>query len=143
MYRTAIATILPLFLFASPGVLAQTVWLCGLTEDGVRLACVAELDSPGAAERAPGASAKINGTSFPLDTRRMYFVDLWSPPTDMAFVEELAQSTLCFRTDACSVTVSGELGPAVAFAKTGLVGSPARPSMRGALRVSQQNDLSN
>lgn len=119
MYRAAIATILPFVLLATPESHAQTVWLCRLTEDAVRLACVAEFDPANATERAPGASTNINGTSFPLDPRRMYFIDLWSPPTDMAFVEELAQATVCFRSDGCKAITLGESWSTAAFSKTG------------------------
>jgi hypothetical protein len=31
-------------------------------------------------------------------------VDFWSPATDLAFVDQLAQSTLCYRSPACEVT---------------------------------------
>ena len=45
-------------------------------------------------------------TRFPLDPRRQWTVDLWSPPTEGASVEFLARATLCFRSPGCSVSVA-------------------------------------
>lgn len=84
---------------------ATTHWLCGLSQDLVRLVCVAD---PGAA--APGApaaqTAMVKGTRFPLDPRRQYTVDLWSPPTEGERVEYLARATICYRSPDCQVTVT-------------------------------------
>lgn len=77
---------------------AETVWLCGLSDDLVRLVCVA--DSTDETEPAP-VTARVNGTSFPLDPRRRFVVDLWSPPNELAAVETLAQATICYRSPGC------------------------------------------
>ncbi len=90
---------------------AATNWLCHLSDDLVRLVCIAE---PPAAEpvteSAPvGVSASptavVNGTRFPLDGGRLWTVEVWSPPTEFAFVERLARATICYRSPGCSVTV--------------------------------------
>lgn len=81
-------------------------WLCGLSDDALRLVCLADLDpaSPPAAEAVPRAT--VNGTTFPLDPRRRWVVDLWSPPTELAPVEHLARATVCYRSPGCSVSVA-------------------------------------
>lgn len=84
---------------------AATHWLCGLSADLTRLVCVADEDPLDAA--APAATtATVRGTRFPLDPRRQWTVDLWSPPTEGASVEFLARATLCFRSPGCSVSVA-------------------------------------
>lgn len=85
---------------------ADVHWLCGLSMDTTRLVCLADIDpvrTVAAAEPTP-ATAVVNGTRFPLDARRVYSVDFWSPATDLAFVERLAQATLCYRSPGCQVT---------------------------------------
>jgi hypothetical protein len=91
---------------------AHTEWVCGLSDDAVRLLCVAEA-APETPDAGAGAGAApvapvvtVNGTTFPLDPRRLYTVDLWSPPTDMAFVEQLARATICYRSPECRVVVN-------------------------------------
>jgi hypothetical protein len=49
-------------------------------------------------------TAVVNGTRLPLDPRRIYTVDFWSPATDLAFVDTLAQATICYRSPGCAVT---------------------------------------
>lgn len=85
---------------------AGTMWLCGLSDDLTRIVCVA--DTPTADETAPaGASgAQVNGTRFPLDTRRQWTVDLWSPATEPEPVTLLARATLCWRTPDCTVVMN-------------------------------------
>lgn len=85
---------------------SRTVWLCGLSADAMRLVCVADAgvqDLPAPAERPV---AVVNGTPFPLDTRQLYTVELLTQATEMAFVEQLARATMCYRTPACSVMVT-------------------------------------
>lgn len=88
---------------------AATDWLCSLSDDGVRLVCVAD-DDPRveAAAEAPPArpTAVVRGTRFPLDRRQVYTVDLFSPPDDEAWVGLLARSTICHRSPGCSVTLA-------------------------------------
>lgn len=84
---------------------ADTHWLCGLTEAATQLACVADVDPSESVAAAPPV-ASVRGTPFPLDVRRRWVVDLWSPPTEHAFVEQLARATLCYRTLRCSVSVA-------------------------------------
>lgn len=113
MVRIA-ALLMSLFLFAPCAASAQTLWLCVLSEDAVRLVCVAETDPLDAVEVAdvgnvaPPAQAVVNGTAFPLDPKRSYSIDLWSPPTEMDFVEQLAQASLCHRSAGCRAVVAGE-----------------------------------
>lgn len=86
---------------------AGTHWACALSEDAVRLVCVADAERHAVADEAPAALlAVVNGTRFPLDPRRRHVVDLWSPPTEPAFVEQLAQATLCYRSPGCSTSVA-------------------------------------
>jgi hypothetical protein len=105
----------PLFLFLLPVLVslpchARLHWLCGLSEEGTQLVCVADIDTANvevAAVAGAGpapAAAWVNGTRFPLDERRSYRVNFWSPATDMAHVEQLAQATMCYRSRDCQVT---------------------------------------
>jgi hypothetical protein len=130
MVRIPFALLMSLFLFAPCGVMAQTLWLCVLSEDAVRLVCVAEtdpLDDPlRVGDAAPVPQTIVRGTAFPLDPRRQYSIDLWSPPTEMDFVEQLAQASLCHRSTACRAVVAGERwpaysGPAVTAVTAGLM----------------------
>ncbi len=87
----------------------STVWACTLSDDLVRLHCTA---GDGATPQA--ATVAVNGTAFPLDPRRHWVVDLWSPPTEIEFVERLARATICYRTPGCTVTVDA---PSLATAR--------------------------
>lgn len=109
--RAALAGLLAL---ASPFCAAQAQWVCGLSDDAVRLVCVADADPtlPTAADSKP--TAMVGGTSFPLDTRRQYSVDLWTPPTDMEFVAQLARATICYRSPGCSVVMAMQRSVAIA-----------------------------
>ena len=87
---------------------AGTHWRCELSADLVRLACRADASAPEAApEAAPVAPvvAVVNGTRFPLDATRRWFVDLWSPPTDPDWLRLLARATICYRSTDCTVEV--------------------------------------
>lgn len=107
MFRSLAAAALGATLFCCPpAVRAQAHWLCALSEDAVRLVCVADASPQPAAEAAPALTAVVNGTGFPLDARRQYTVDLWSPPTDLTFVEQLARATICYRSPGCQVTLA-------------------------------------
>lgn len=83
---------------------ATTVWLCGLSDDLTRIVCVADAE-PAQADAAPRPTAQVRGTRFPLDPRRSWTVDLWSPATEPGPVTELARATLCYRSPACEVIV--------------------------------------
>ncbi len=85
---------------------AQTTWLCGLDESATRLVCVADAHPAEPASAPPARTATVNGTAFPLDPRRSYVVDLWTTPTDMAFVEQLARATICYRSPGCEVVLN-------------------------------------
>lgn len=93
-----------LALLAAPPAHAGTAWLCNLSEDAVRLICVADVDPADLAVSTPTASVK--GTKFPLDPRQLYTVDLWSPPSEPDRLELLARATICFRSPDCTVTVA-------------------------------------
>lgn len=83
-------------------------WVCGLSDDGIRLVCVVDADDAldAAPGPAPAAAAMVNGTRFPLDRNQAYIVDLWSPPTELAAVKLLAQATICYRSPGCTVTLA-------------------------------------
>lgn len=107
MVRSVAAAVLGATLsFCPPAARAETHWLCALSEDAVRLVCVADTAPQDAAEAAPARAAVVNGTAFPLDPRRQYSVELWSPPTELAFVEQLARATICYRSPGCQVTLA-------------------------------------
>lgn len=84
---------------------AAVTWLCGLSEDLVRLECVADADPVPEDAAAPTATARVRGTTFPLDARKRYQVDLWTPPSEPDFVIALAEATMCWRTPECTVIV--------------------------------------
>lgn len=104
MQRYAIAALVGLLGLLPARSPAQTTWLCGLSSDAVRLVCVAEAGPREAPEPALQPTAQVNGTRFPLDPRRLYTVELWGPATEMDFVEQLARSTMCYRSSDCKVT---------------------------------------
>ena len=90
---------------------AGTHWLCGLSQEGVRLVCVADpgVDDLADADPAPSkpASGPVGGgTRFPLDASDVYTVELWSVPDDAQWLELLARSTICFRSPGCTVSVA-------------------------------------
>jgi hypothetical protein len=85
---------------------AGTVWLCGLSDDLVRLVCVADDDAvPDPDRSAVAPTAQVKGTRFPLDPRGRWTVDLWSPPDEAEPVRLLARSTICYRSPDCEVLV--------------------------------------
>lgn len=91
-----------LLLLATSAAPAATVWLCGLSEDLTRIVCVADA-ADGEPGPPPAETGRVGGTRFPLDTRRQWTVNLWSPPTEPGPVTELARATLCWRTPDCEV----------------------------------------
>lgn len=97
--RTAAGSVL-LATLALPSAAAPQ-WRCTLSNDLVQLVCTAAEPEAALAETV----ASVNGTRFPLDTRRRWVVDLWSPPTEMASLEHLARATVCYRTPGCQVQV--------------------------------------
>jgi hypothetical protein len=110
MYRTAIAALLSSILW-TPFASAETLWLSSLTEDRVRLACVADVGpEQTSVQKSPGTTTRVNGTAFPLDPARLYIVDLWSPPTEMEFVEQLANATICYRSPGCRAVLQARPG---------------------------------
>lgn len=91
-----IAALLPLPALA-------VTWSCGLTPAATQIACLAqdEAEPPAAADDTPPVT--VRGTRFPLDPRRTWFVDLFTPATDAEGVERLARATMCYRTTRCTV----------------------------------------
>lgn len=87
---------------------AGTFWLCGLSDDLVRLVCIAD-DAPTSDAATPASlpTSQVNGTRFPLDARGRWVVDLWSPPTERESVLALARATICYRSPGCELTVQG------------------------------------
>jgi hypothetical protein len=91
---------------------AAATWMCTLSGDGMHLVCAADRDAADAADTIDAAERQrppivVNGTRFPLDPAQVYTVDLWAPPTEPAFVQLLARSTICYRSADCEVL----LGP--------------------------------
>lgn len=92
----------------APAVQADTAWLCNLSEDLVRLICVADTDPlDGPPPAATAGVAAVKGTRFPLDPRLIYTIDLWSPPSEPEWLELLARSSICYRSPGCTVTMAG------------------------------------
>jgi hypothetical protein len=108
MRRLAAFSLITLLALPATPALAGTDWLCSLSDDAVRLLCVADQD-PRDDVVPPAPTAQVRGTAFPLDARRLYTVDLWSVPSDPDWVELLARSTICYRSPGCSVTLTGPL----------------------------------
>ena len=100
-----LAALLPLVAAAQE---ARTLWICGLSHDMVHLVCIADADPREASAASAPPTAVVRGTSFPLDARQMYVVDLWSPPTEMDFVEQLARASICHRSAGCGVLLVRE-----------------------------------
>ena len=105
LHRCAAAAVLACALPDPSAAAAPTVWLCGLSGDLVRIVCVADVDAAQVGE-PPRPTARVHGTSFPLDPRRQWTVDLWSPATEPDRVAELARATLCYRTPDCEVVMN-------------------------------------
>jgi hypothetical protein len=95
-------------------VAAQTavLWQCALSQDLVRLECVADPITPAI---ATASTASVNGTGFPLNASRRWTVELWSPPSDVERVTQLARATICYRSPGCEVQLT--LPAAIAAAR--------------------------
>jgi hypothetical protein len=91
---------------------AGTHWLRGLSDDSVRLVCVADPDEAAATgdlgpiQAGTDQSEVVRGTRFPLDAGDVYTVELWSPPDDAQWLVQLARATICYRSPGCSVSVA-------------------------------------
>ncbi len=109
MRPVLISILLVLPWFASNVGAQSSVWICTLAVDATRLICVADVDPVDVTKPMSPPAAVVNGTAFPLDPRRVYSVDLWSPATDMEFVAQLARATICYRTSGCSVILAESL----------------------------------
>lgn len=119
LIRCLVAAATGLVVLLAPTPAAEVQWRCELSVDLVRLHCAAAppppagTPGPGADSAAeattspstPPITAEVNGTRFPLDPRRRWTVELWTPPTEAAFVEQLARATICYRTPRCEVQV--------------------------------------
>lgn len=106
-------TTLPRLVLLLPLALASqaasaTTWICTLSEDLVQLVCVADEATPQLEPVAAPARpvAQVRGTAFPLDPRREYRVDLWTPPTDLSWVAHLARASICYRSPGCEVVMA-------------------------------------
>ena len=97
---------------------ARTVWLCGVADNGVQLVCVADVE-PGADEVAAAAApaASVRGTRFPLDPRRRWLVDFWSPGAERDRLELLARATNGHRSPGCDVILTAPPSATVAAAR--------------------------
>ncbi len=96
--------VLPLVLSALlPRPALAVTWSCGLTPAATQIACQAQEEAGSAPPVADAQTAWVRGTRFPLDPRRTWFVDLWSPATDNEGVEHLARATMCYRSPGCTV----------------------------------------
>ena len=85
--------------------MAATHWVCALSDDVVRLVCVADT-GPELPTSATKGFSHVRGTRFPLDTADIYTVELWGPPVEPDWLALLAQSTICFRTPDCTVSMA-------------------------------------
>lgn len=115
--------VLPLVLAVMPATaLAGTHWLCSLSQDLVRLICVADTDG---LEPEPTAVVRrtVRGVKYPLDPQQQYVVNLWAPPDELERVEQLAKATICYRDAECQVTFSA---PTVAADMARLAAAPLR-----------------
>lgn len=102
-----------------PAACATTTWLCSLAEGLTRLVCVADDDDlrdAAAAAEPPATTAVVRGTRFPLDPRRHWVVDMWSPATDNERVAFLARATICYRSPDCEVVMAEVLAVAQLWA---------------------------
>lgn len=105
---SAVSAVLMLLL-ATPVIAAD--WLCNLSQDVEHLVCLADIDlfDDGVAAGPTVAAALpvvLRGNRYPLDNRRIYVIALWGPPSEIERLEQLAQSAICFRSPACTVTMS-------------------------------------
>lgn len=99
--------LLPALWALVPPAVAGTAWLCNLSDDAVRLVCVADADPRDALpDPAAPPAAVVRGQRFPLDPRQVYTVDLWSPPSEPDRLELLARATICYRSPGCTVTMA-------------------------------------
>lgn len=103
--RWAAACTLASALTAAPA-RAETIWLCGLSDDVVRLVCIADDDMLNAVNSPVPQITRVNGTAFPLDRAKTWVVDLWSPPDDPSHVDLLARATICYRSPGCTVVLT-------------------------------------
>ena len=99
---TVVLTILP------PSACATTTWLCSLAEGFTRIVCVADDDDlrDAAASDPATTTAVVRGTRFPLDPRRTWSVEMWSPATEDERVSFLARATICYRSPDCEVVMA-------------------------------------
>lgn len=110
-WRPITLTLFTAALLAATAPAQAITWLCSLSEEADRLICLADVDLLDDAVGASGQGAAAEpvmhrGNRYPLDPRLVFTVDLWSPPTEMERVQLLAQSTICFRSPGCTVTLS-------------------------------------
>ena len=82
---------------------ASVTWVCALSEDAMNLVCAAEADAAGLAVTNARPLVVVNGTEFPLSPMEIYAVPLYSPPTDMATLDQLAREVLCLAAVRCRV----------------------------------------
>lgn len=121
--RLLLRSLLPLLAAAAPATaFAGTHWLCGLSQDLVRLICVADPDSM-EPDTAPVVQRTVRGVKYPLDPRQQYSVDIWAAPDELERVERLAKATICHRDASCQVTFSA---PSVAADMARHVPAPLR-----------------
>jgi hypothetical protein len=85
---------------------AGTVWLCGLSDELTRIVCIADTPSPADDDAPPPVAGQVRGTQFPLDPRRQWVVDMWSPATDPDSIAQLARATMCWRSPGCEVVMN-------------------------------------
>jgi hypothetical protein len=87
---------------------AATHWWCDLSDDAVRLVCMADPGDgdPAAVTTVPSPDLVVRGTGFPLDPAAVYTVELWTPPSDPEWLALLARATICHRSPGCTVSVA-------------------------------------
>lgn len=107
-HRIAFLGLAVLFPLLAAAAESRALWICSLSQDAVQLLCIADTDPRDDSPAQAAPTTVVRGTAFPLDARRMYVVDLWSPPTEMDFVEQLARSSICHRSEGCGVLLVRE-----------------------------------
>lgn len=82
---------------------AAVTWVCALSGDAMNLVCAAEADAAGLDVANLTPRLVVNGTTFPLNPLDVYVVPLFSVPTDMEMLDQLAREAMCLASVGCKV----------------------------------------
>lgn len=92
-----------LILTACGSASASVTWTCALSNDALNLVCAASADAAGMRVVNARPLAVVNGCEFPLNPTEIYTVPLYSQPTDIDFLYELARDAMCALSAGCKV----------------------------------------